>query len=346
MASMGYRPSLVDALLVGAMLLSLPDVVRAQSDIEKFYTGRSVRLIIGYSVGGGYDGYARLLAHHLPKHLPGHPTIVPENMPGAGSLKAANYLYTVAPKDGSVIGIFSQRAALGPLFGQGNFDATKFFWIGSSFRDVVTCVFSTSSPIASWKDMLEKDHILGGMAAGTEYDSVSRVIRGLFHTRSRLVTGYNSATEIVLAMLRGEVDGYCGQGYGTFMAFRSDLLRDKKARFVLSMSPHKIAELQNLPNAFELAENDDKRRIMAFVLGIEIAGRPFLAPPGIPEAKGAALRKAFDQTMTDPDLHAEARKLKLTIEPSTGAAVQEAFRAIYDTPKALIDEAARISGMK
>ena len=342
---MWHWPKLLGALTACSIIVLQPTAVLAQSEIEKFYSGKTLRLIIGYPVGGGYDGYARLLAHHMAKHIPGRPTIIPDNMPGAGALRAANYLYTVAPKDGTVIGTFSQQAALGPLFGKGNFDATKFYWIGSSFRDVETCVFSTGSPITSWKDMLEKPHVLGGMADGTDYDTVSRVIMGLFRTKSRLVTGYNSATEIVLAMQRGEVDGYCGQGYGTFMTFRSDLLKDNKAKFVLSISREKIPELADLPNVFEIAANDDQRRIVAFVLGVEIAGRPFAIPPGVPAERGVALRKAFDETMTDPDFLEDAKKQKLTVRPSTGAAVQDGFTAIYSTPKALIDEAAKISGM-
>ena len=343
---MANQPKLVASLIAGAILILLTAPTFAQSDVERFYTGKVMRLIIGYSVGGGFDGYARLLAHHLPKHLSGHPTIIPENMPGAGALKAANYLYSMAPKDGTVMGTFHQQAALQPLFGTGTFDPTKFYWIGSLFGDAETCVFSTSSAIASWHDMLEKDHVLGGMAEGTEHVTISRVLMTLFHTRSRLVTGYNSATELALALQRGEIDGFCGQGYGTFVTFRGDLLRDKKARFVLAISRDKIPELANLPNAVELATTEEHKKIISLILGVENAAKPFAIPPGVSQERVAALRKAFDDTVTDPEFLAEAQKQKLVLRISTGAAVQEAFATIYNTPRALVDEAARISGMK
>ena len=213
-----------------------------------------VTIIVGYGAGGGFDGAARLLAEHFGKYLPNNPTIVVQNMPGAGGLKAANYLSGVAPKDGSVISIFSQQLVLDQLLGVSPLDFRTFGWIGSLTNEQKTCVMATSSPAASWQGMLDHDHVLGGQFQGSDQDTMTNLLHALFGTKSRLVTGYNGTQSLMLALERGEIDGYCGQAYGSFTRIYSSYLASNTVRFTIYASPKDMAQLPDVPNAFRLAK--------------------------------------------------------------------------------------------
>jgi tripartite-type tricarboxylate transporter receptor subunit TctC len=334
------------ALGLSLGLWASPAIAQAQSNVESFYKSKDVTIVIGYGVGGGYDSYARLLGRHMAKHLPGAPDVVPQNMPGGGALKAANYLFSIAPKDGSVIGTFAQQLALAPLLGTASYDARKFTWIGSITNEPKICVFSTSSPVASWEDMLQKEHRLGGEAPGADIDVVSNAIHTLFETKSKIVTGYHGSNELMLAVERGEIHGTCGQSYGSFMSRYGDLVRQGKVKIVVYASQANVPELKDVPNVFDLAKTDEQKGVLNFVLGASIMGRPYAAPPGIPQERKEALRKAFDETMKDPAFLEEAKKLNLEVSPSGGAAIEEALAKIYETPKAVVEKAAKVSGMK
>jgi tripartite-type tricarboxylate transporter receptor subunit TctC len=204
---------LLPAALALVVLSALP--VRAQS-VEEFYKGKSINLAIGFSVGGGYDLYARHLARHMGKHIPGNPTIVPQNMAGAGSLRAANFIYTAAPKDGTAFGTFARTTGINPLLESGaTFDGTKFSWLGSVTDDVSLCVSWYTSPVKTWKDLLEKPITLGGQGPSSEPDVFARLYKNVFDAPIKLVAGYPGTNEIALAMERGEVDGLCGLSWST-----------------------------------------------------------------------------------------------------------------------------------
>ncbi len=337
---------LAQALAIGfAGVVGAVGMACAQPSVAQFYTGKTISVIIGYGAGGGYDAYARLLARHMGRHIPGNPVLVPQNMPGAGSIKAANFLYSIAPKDGTTIGTFGEHLAIDPLLGTLALNAQKFTWLGSARKATPVCLFSTKSPISSWDDMLTKDHRLGGQAHGTEVELITNTFRELFHTKSKLVEGYNGQREIMLAMQRGEVDGNCGQSYESFTTFYGDMARQHEAKIVVYAAPQPLAALKDVPNAFALATSDEQRSLLKFVFGISIMSRVFAAPPDIPADRKLALRNAFVDTMRDPQFLAEANQQHLEISPTSGDEIEKLLGEIYATPKAIIDRATRIADM-
>src|SRR5262252_1135169 len=242
------------SLLIVATVAALASVAKADS-VADFYKGRSVSMIIGYSVGGGYDAYARLLAHYFGRHIPGEPSIVPQQMTGAGSLRAANYLFSVAPKDGSVLGTFSRSMGIAPLLGQAEFDSQKFTWLGNMTDDDTTCVTWNSSPIKTWTDFLTKPSKLGGLGADADPDIWALLYKNVFGAKLRLVSGYPGTNDVVLAMERGEVDGLCGLSCST--------IRTRHAEWLTSHAANIIVQL----------------KIIRLLLASQAMARPFAAPP-------------------------------------------------------------------
>jgi tripartite-type tricarboxylate transporter receptor subunit TctC len=333
-------------IICGVGLLSLPWSAPSQTSAEGFYTSKVINIVIGYGVGGGYDLYARVLGRHMGRHVPGNPTFTPQNMPGAGALKAANYIYFIAPKDGTVIGTFAQPLLLAPLIGTATYDSRKFSWIGSVMKEALTCVFSAKSPISSWEDMLTKDHALGGQARGVQMDAFASILRSLFNTKTKLVTGYNGQREIMLAIERGEVDGVCGQSYEALISVYAHLLFENKLKIVLQASKKNWPALQDIPNLFDLATTDEQKSILNFVLGASTMSRIITGPPGVPAERIQVLRDAFDATMKDPEFLAEAQRLNLDVSPLSGAEIDKALAEVYATPKELVKKAVAISQLK
>ncbi|HKA81560.1 MAG TPA: hypothetical protein VKD43_16095, partial [Xanthobacteraceae bacterium] len=277
---------------------------------EDFYKGKTVSLVIGYSVGGGYDAYGRLVARHLGKHIPGNPGVVAQNMTGAGSLKAATYIYSVAPKDGSVIGTFSRSQGIAPLLGKAEFDSTKFTWLGSVTDEVSLCVTRHDSAVKTWQDALARETTFGGEGAGSDPNIFALLYRNVFGARIKIVTGYPGTNEIQLATERGEVDGLCGLSWSTLKGrYPHWLAKDKKANILVQAGIKKQADLPDVPSATELAKTPEQTQILNLVLIGQAMARPFAAPPGIPADRKAALIAAFDRTTKDPDFLAEAERL-------------------------------------
>jgi tripartite-type tricarboxylate transporter receptor subunit TctC len=327
------------AILFGA-LLALP--AHAQS-VEDFYKGKTVNMIIGYSVGGGYDLYGRLVARHLGKHIPGHPTIVPQNMTGAGSLRAAQYLYSVAPKDGTAIGTFGRTIATTPLLtpAQANFDGTKFTWLGSVTNEVSTCATWHTSRVKTWKDILTNDVTFGGLGPGADPDVYAILYKNVFGAKIRVVTGYPGTTDAVLAMERSEVDGLCGLSWSTITARYEQALRDKRINILVQAALRKQPELGDVPLATELTQDREKQQILKVFLAMQEPARPFTAPPDIPADRKAALLAAFDATMKDADFLAEAKKQRMDVNPLDAKAVDHIMAEVYATPKDILDKAAQ-----
>jgi tripartite-type tricarboxylate transporter receptor subunit TctC len=334
---------LATAWLVAAGVAAFADAAGAQTSVEQFYAGKSITLYIGYAAGGGYDAYGRLLSKYMSRHIPGNPTIIPQNMDGAGGLRTASYLFTVAPKDGTAIGTFGEFLTIAPLLGTPAPDMPRFSWIGSVMKETKGCVFSTSSPIHSWDDMLTKEHIVGGQASGTEIDIITNTIRGLFHTKTKVVTGYHGQREIMLALEKGEVDGGCGQSYESFTSVYGNLVQRNVAKMVVYASPESPPELKGVPNAFDFAVSAEQKGALNFIFGMSGMSRAFMAPPDIPAERKAALRKAFDDTMIDPEFLSEAEKRTLEVNPSQGSKIEAALRDIYATPKDVIERAAQMA---
>lgn len=313
----------------------------AQS-VAKFYKGKTVNLVIGFSAGGGYDLYARELARYIGRHIPGNPTIVPQNMSGAGSLRAANYLFTAAPKDGTVFGTFSRTTGINPLLQSGaTFDATKFTWLGSITDDVSTCITWHTSPVKTWKDFLEKPVILGGQGQSSEPDMFARLYKNIFGAHIKLVTGYPGTNEITLAMERGEVDGLCGISWSTLTTRHAKWLDEKKLNIIVQSSFRKAPGLEKVPLIMELTKDHEKLQILKLIIAAQQMARPFAAPPGIPADRKTTLIAAFDATMKDPDFLAEAKKLDLDVNPISAKSLDDLLAELYATPKDVIAKAAK-----
>jgi tripartite-type tricarboxylate transporter receptor subunit TctC len=309
--------------------------------VEDFYRGKTVSLLIGYSVGGGYDAYGRLLARHFGKHLPGNPSVVPQNMSGAGSLKAANYLYSVAPKDGSVIGTFSRSQGIAPLLDKAEFDSTKFTWLGSVTDEVSLCVTRHDAPVKTFSELLVTPATFGSEGAGADPNIFALLYRNVFGAKIKIVTGYPGTNEIQLATERGEVDGLCGLSWSTLKGRYPHWLTGKKANILVQAGVKKQPELPDVPSASDLAKQPDQRQILKLMLIGQAMARPFAAPPGIPADRKAALIAAFERTTKDPDFLAEAEKLNFEVNPVNADKLDALLAEAYAMPKDVIAKAAK-----
>jgi tripartite-type tricarboxylate transporter receptor subunit TctC len=313
---------------------------RAQSPAE-FYKGKTVELYIGYTVGGGYDVYARLLARHMGKHIPGNPAVMPKNMEGAASMRLANWLYVAAPKDGTAFGIFSRGIAFDPLLGHkgAQYDAAKYTWIGSANDEVSVCVAWHTAGFSKYEDMLERELTVGSTNTGDDTYQFPRTLNGVLGTKLKIITGYPGGNEISLAMERSEVQGRCGWSWSSIVSTRAQWLAEKKISVLLQMALDKHPDLPNVPLALDLAKTDEQKQIMRLIFARGVMGRPFTAPPDIPADRAAALRKAFMDTMKDAEFLAEAERAKLEITPVDGGKIEALVRQVYQTPQAIADKA-------
>jgi tripartite-type tricarboxylate transporter receptor subunit TctC len=329
-------------LIAAALVLALARPAPAES-VEDFYRGRTVTVLISYSVGGGYDLYARLLARYLGNHIPGNPAIVPQNMPGAGGLRAANYLYSAAPKDGSIIGTFSRSIPTMPLVTpkDAHFDGRKFSWIGSMSGDTSLCLTGAKSQVKTFDDMLTKPVVMGGQFAAADSDIYAHLYKNLFGAKIKLVSGYPGTNDITLAMERGEVDGICGLSWGTLKVAHRDWIANKSVHILVQAALKKDPELPDVPLALDLIKDPEKRQILYLDFAPQAIGRPFAAPPGIPADRKAALIKAFDETMKDPALLAEAARAKMDIGPMTGPDIDKLLAELYAIPPDIIAKASK-----
>jgi tripartite-type tricarboxylate transporter receptor subunit TctC len=310
----------------------------AQS-VEEFYKGKTVEVQIGYSPGGGYDLYARLVAAHMGKHIPGNPTLVPMNMPGAGSLKLANWLYEAAPQDGTVFGVFARAAPFDPLFGNeaATFDALKFNYIGSANNEVSVCVAWADTGIKTFEDLLDKELIVGGTGPTADTEQFPRVLNAVFGTKMKIIGGYPGGNDVNLAMERGEVTGRCGWSWSSVVSTRPDWLENKTINVLFQMSTAKHPDLPDLPLVMDLAKSDDDKATLRLVFARQALGRPFVAPPNIPADRVKALRDAFMATMSDPEFLAEAKQAELEITPVSGEEVQQLVAEAYKASPAIVD---------
>src|SRR5215468_2070167 len=330
-------------LLVAAVMLGtvVPSAAPAQS-VEDFYKGRTITLAIGFDTGGGYDIYGRLLSRHMGRHIPGRPNIVVQNMPGAGSLRAAQHIYSLAPKDGTAMGTFGRQMGIAPLLGTAaQFDGTKFTWIGSITNEVSTCVAWHTATVKTWADMLEKPVTLGGDGPGADPDVFAFLYKNVFDAKIKLVSGYHGTTPIILAMERGEVEGLCGYSWSTIKSKNQPWLAEKKINIIVQGALRKEDDIPDVPLALDLAKTEEQRQILKVILTSQEIARPFAAPPGLPADRTAALRAAFDATMKDPEFLAEARKLNLDVNPLSGAAITSLLTELYAMPRNVIEKAAQ-----
>jgi tripartite-type tricarboxylate transporter receptor subunit TctC len=324
--------------VVAVALLALGPlpVASAQSPAD-FYKGKTVDLYIGYSAGGGYDVYARALARHMARFIPGNPTILAKNMPGAGSLVLANWLYNVAPRDGTAFGIIARGTAFDPLLGstKAQFDASKFNWIGSMNDEVSVCVAWHTTGITTLEQVQRKELTVGGSGPVADTDQFPKVLNATIGTKFKIVTGYPGGNDVDLAMERGEVMGRCGWSWSSVIATHKSWIDDKKINVLVQLSLSKHVDLPHVPLIMDFAKTEEQKQIFKLVFARQPMGRPFLAPPGIPAERVAVLRKAFMDTMKSGEFLAEAEKMQLETNPVSGEAVQKIVQEVYRTPNAV-----------
>ena len=335
----GLCPGATVLAAIAVVAMSVSTGARA-AGVEEFYRGRTVSLIIGYSAGSGYDVYARVLARFIGKYIPGNPSIVSQNMPGAGSLKAAMYVHGVAPKDGSVIATIGRSAPIEPLLGDAQFDGRSFTWLGSIASNSSLCTSWHTTAIKSWQDAMTRPFALAGEGSGSDPDNFARILKNVFGAKVRLVTGYPGGSEMNLAIERGEVDGRCGWSWDSIKSTRPDWLRDKKINLLAVFSLQKAADIPpEVPLIGDLATSDEQRQILRVHLAGQALGRPFFTSPGVPADRKAALRAAFDATMKDPDFVAEITRVKLEVNPASGVEIDRLLAEVYAMPKDVIEKA-------
>jgi tripartite-type tricarboxylate transporter receptor subunit TctC len=310
---------------------------------EQFYKGRTVQLLIGFGPTGGYDTYARTLARHMGKHIPGNPTVVPQNMPGAGGLKVANYIYNVAPKDGTAFAIFARGIPMERLLGRTDgheFDATKFTWIGSITDEPSVCAFWHQSGVKDWDDMKAKAYKLGGSGVLTDLDIYSNVLHNMFHLKSRLISGFPGGSDVVLSMQRREVDGRCGWSWSSLYGLDRHMLDDKLLTIPVQLGTERIPELPDVPLILDLTDDPKEKAALRLIFSRQTMARPFAAPPGMAPERVKVLRDAFDATMKDPDFLADMARQKLEVRPVPGTKLDELVQEVYGYPADVVKIAA------
>ena len=315
------------AALCGTVLwaAALPGNARADS-VSDFYTGKTLSLLAGFPPGGGYDTYVRVLARHFGRLIPGHPAVVPSNMPGAGSLLAANYLYAKAPNDGLTLAMFAASAAMEPLLGNKSalFDATKFSWIGSMSQDISYCgVWQTPGAAKTFAEMMTKETIFGGGATAAITFQHPMVLKNVLGANIRVIPGYPGSREVNLAMHRGEVNGVCGLYVSTIKASFLDEVTSGQLKPVIQMGNKRSPEYGNVPSVFDFAKTDMERAVLDVHFKQLLLGRGLAGPPGMPPDRLKALRDALSATMKDKDFLAEADKVGLDIDPATAEEVEQ-----------------------
>jgi len=334
------QPTLFAMTLLAALAAAGAPPAAAQADA---LAGKSVQMIIGFGPGGGYDLWARTLGRHIGKHLPGNPNVVPQNMPGAGSYTAASYIFNIAPKDGSVLGIIARDAALGPLTGASGarFDPTRLSWIGTPTKETNVCIAFHTAPVKSVQDLYDKQLILGDTGPGTGTRSYPKVLNDVLGMKFKLVGGFPSSAEVFLAMERGEVDGIC-ESLDSIKNRRPDWIPTRKIAILFQGGAEPNPELKGVPFVLDLARTDEQKKTIEFLYAGQGIGRPFVAPPDLPAERLKMLRDAFNATMKDADFIAETKKSKLELEPEDGEHLAALIAKIYATPKPIVDKIANL----
>jgi tripartite-type tricarboxylate transporter receptor subunit TctC len=322
------------SLAVLAAALSCGTSGASAQSVADFYAGKTLSIQVGYSVGGGYDQYARALAQHMPKHVPGKPQIVVKNMPGAGSLKLSIYMHTVAPKDGTEIATVGRGVPVEDLLKgtKTNFDPAAQNWLGSMNEEASVCLVMARTGVKTVEDMRKKELSFGTQGKGSDSELFARFVANLLGVKAKVITGYPGTQESILAMERGEVDGNCGWSWSSALASRPQWFKDGTAVNVMQFASKRHPDLKTVPLLSEFARNDAERAQIELVTSRQTMGRPFFAPPGVPADRVAALRKAFMDTLKDPEFMALANKSKMEINPVSGADVQALVQKLLKTP--------------
>lgn len=318
--------------------LSVAPATASTEDVANFYSGKTITMYIGYSAGGGYDAYGRIVAQHMTRHIPGNPRAIAKNYTGAAGIRLINALYNVFPQDGTNLAIIGRNVVSQPLFGnkQAKFDGSKLKWLGSANQEYSLCVFWAESGITSIQDALRKRPTMGGLAIGATIDVHTLLVNNLLGGKFKLITGYPGGADINLAMQRDEVDGRCGWSWSSIKATAADWIRDRKINIALQFAMKKHDELQDVPLISDLVTDKKLSDALYVHLSAQVYGRPFAVGPKVPDERYEALRTAFWKTMTDPVFLADAKKRRIEIDPASGEEVQKLVDRVYAMPPEII----------
>jgi tripartite-type tricarboxylate transporter receptor subunit TctC len=331
------------SVLTGVIAVALSHTSVCAQSAEDFYRGKTVTMVISAGVGEGFDSNARLIARHLGKHIPGNPTVLPKNMPGAGHVLAANYMASEAPRDGTVIASIAPAIITHQLLeGRGvRYDIGKFAWLGASdFSNQVIYVWAASG-VKLFNDLMTREVVFGGTGAGSFSVLYPALMNTLMGTKIKIVTGYKAAREIDLAMERGEVEGRAGNYVSSLRAFSAEWLAQKKINLLAQVGRERDPDFADVPLLVELAKSDETRRVLNLFQAEIDAGRPFLTTPGVPSDRLDVLRQAFEKTVGDPELLAEAAKARMEIHPLPAGKLQAIISDVAGTPADVIALAKR-----
>jgi tripartite-type tricarboxylate transporter receptor subunit TctC len=320
------------AVALTALVATTPAFAQSAAD---FYKGKTVYLYIGEAAGGDYDTWGRVVAQHIKDHLPGNPVIVPQNVEGAGGMTAINRIANVAPKDGTVFGDVNRGLPFEPLLGGtgAQFDPRKLNWIGSPELDVIVCTARKDAEVKTLEDLTTKELIVGATGTGADTLTYPQFLQGLLNLKFKIIKGFPGSGPIVLAVERGEVQGLCNSYVSVS---RQAIFQEGKLNLLFQGSEKPDPRLPNVPTPFALAKTDADKQALRLFLARAAVGRPFVAPGGVPSARIAILRKAFDDTMKDPEFVADTKKAKLNVSPITGQQIADVINQVYTTPPEVV----------
>ena len=314
---------------------------QAKADVvAEFYRGRTVTLVVSSNAAGGYDTFARAIARYIGKHIPGNPTVIVRNMPGAGGMTATNFLYNNADKDGSVIGLVQNNTPFEPLFAtkEARYDPVRFNWLGSPSAETAMVLLWHAAPVNSVAELKAREVAVGVSGANSTPAFFTRLLNATLGTKMKPINGYPGQNDVLLAMERGEIDGHPSAFFSSVRSTRPNWLRDRIAKAIVQYGAQKLAELPDVPFAPDIVANDEDRVVMQAAFAPLALGRPFLMPPGVAPERVAALRAAFAATMADPDFLAEGERVGLGLNaPRSGEQIQEVVERAYQSPPRVID---------
>lgn len=311
----------------------------------EFFKGKNIQVLIGYAPGGTYDATARLLSRHMPRHISGQPTMVPQTMAGAGSIKAILHLYNVAPRDGTMLAMVARSYPIEPIFNPdtAKYDPTRFNPIGSTSSEVSVGVAWHTTPFKTFEDMSKNEITVGATGSTDDTGRFPVLTRKLTGAKIRIVQGYPGGNDVTLAMERGEVQGRFGWSWGSVKSRSKDWLDQKKINILMQMSLKKADDLPNTPFIMDFAKTDLDRKALELIFAPQVTAWPLIAPPELPAARLATLRKAFDDTVKDPAFVAEAEKIRIDVEPVPGADMQKIVERISSFDRTVVDRALELT---
>jgi tripartite-type tricarboxylate transporter receptor subunit TctC len=328
------------SLVIFPILLNLSQVSLAE-EIADFYHNKTITISVGFGPGGGYDSTARVLARYFGRHMPGEPSVIVRNVPGAAGLVLANNIYNIAPRDGTEMGTFNRTVPLDPLLdgSKSQFDALKFSWIGSTSNEISTCVAWHNAPATSIQEAMKTEIIVAGTGPAADAVMYPRLLNAIIGTKFHIVTGYQGSADSIMAMESGEAQSFCAWTWGSITSSHPTWLRDGTIKVLVQFGLKKHPDHPDIPFVLDLAKTEKDRQALALMMAPLLFARPFAAPPGIPKQRFIAIRHAFDDTVKDPAFVADATQQGLEIDLVTGNEIDDALKNIYKTPKDVIERA-------